>query len=128
MFKSLKDILPGTIEELGISEPLMRSAVFAAWRTIAASLPAHARAARPHPFSSAARWSMESPIFSRRSRTAHARATTHTRPKYARIGPTTREQTRTPRPRSAARTPHSNWNTAPTFTEGFAQSDRHGRG
>ena len=47
MFKSLKDILPGTIEELGISEPLMRSAVFAAWRTIAASLPAHARAARP---------------------------------------------------------------------------------
>ncbi len=47
MFKSLKDILPGTIEELGISEPLMRAAVFAAWRAIAAGLPAHARAARP---------------------------------------------------------------------------------
>lgn len=50
MFKSLKDILPGTIEELGISEPLMRAAVFAAWRTMAARLPAHARAARPSRF------------------------------------------------------------------------------
>ena len=47
MFKALKDVLPGMIDELGISEPLMRSAVFAAWRTIAASLPAHARDARP---------------------------------------------------------------------------------
>ena len=47
MFKSLKDILPGTIEELGISEQLKRTAVFAAWRTVAARLPAHARAARP---------------------------------------------------------------------------------
>ena len=47
MFKSLKDILPGTIEELGISEQLKRAAAFAAWRAIAAALPAHARAARP---------------------------------------------------------------------------------
>lgn len=47
MFKSLKDILPGTIEELGISEQLKRAAVFAAWRALAADLPAHARAARP---------------------------------------------------------------------------------
>ena len=47
MFKSLKDILPGTIEELGISEQLKRAAVFAAWRTVVARLPAHARAARP---------------------------------------------------------------------------------
>ena len=47
MFKALKDALPGMIDELGISEPLMRSAVFAAWRTIAAGLPAHARDARP---------------------------------------------------------------------------------
>ena len=47
MFKALKDVLPGMIDELGISEPLMRSAVFAAWRTIAAGLPAHARDARP---------------------------------------------------------------------------------
>ena len=47
MFKSLKDILPGTIEELGISEQLKRAAAFAAWRAIAADLPAHARAARP---------------------------------------------------------------------------------
>lgn len=46
MFKSLKDILPGTIEELGISEQLMRAAVFAAWRALAAELPAHARAVR----------------------------------------------------------------------------------
>ena len=28
MFKALKDVLPGMIDELGISEPLMRSAVF----------------------------------------------------------------------------------------------------
>lgn len=47
MFRSLKDILPGTIEELGISEQLKRAAVFAAWRALAAALPAHARAARP---------------------------------------------------------------------------------
>ncbi|MDE2815441.1 MAG: DUF721 domain-containing protein [Chloroflexota bacterium] len=47
MFKSLKDILPGTIEELGISEQLKRAAVFAAWRGLAADLPAHARIARP---------------------------------------------------------------------------------
>lgn len=47
MFKALKDVLPDMIEELGISEPLMRSAVFAAWRAVAAELPAHARAARP---------------------------------------------------------------------------------
>ena len=47
MFKSLKEILPGTIEELGISEQLKRAAVFAAWRALAADLPAHARAARP---------------------------------------------------------------------------------
>ena len=39
MFKSLKDILPGTIEELGISEQLKRAAVFAAWRALAAELP-----------------------------------------------------------------------------------------
>ena len=50
MFKSLKDILPGTIEELGISEQLKRTAVFAAWRTVAARLPAHARTARPSRF------------------------------------------------------------------------------
>ncbi len=50
MFKSLKDILPGTIEELGISEQLKRAAVFAAWRALAADLPAHARAARPSRF------------------------------------------------------------------------------
>ena len=50
MFKALKDVLPGMIDELGISEPLMRSAVFAAWRTIAASLPTHARDARPRRF------------------------------------------------------------------------------
>ena len=47
MFKSLKDILPGTIEELGISEQLKRAAAFAAWRAVAAELPVHARAARP---------------------------------------------------------------------------------
>ena len=47
MFKSLKDILPGTIEELGISEQLKRAAAFTAWRAIAAALPTHARAARP---------------------------------------------------------------------------------
>jgi len=50
MFKSLKDILPGTIEELGISEQLKRAAVFAVWRALAADLPAHARAARPSRF------------------------------------------------------------------------------
>lgn len=50
MFKSLKDILPGTIDELGISEQLKRTAVFAAWRTVAARLPAHARTARPSRF------------------------------------------------------------------------------
>lgn len=47
VFKSLKDILPGTIEELGISEQLKRAAAFAAWRAVAAELPLHARAARP---------------------------------------------------------------------------------
>lgn len=47
MFKSLKDILPGAIEELGISEQLKRAAAFTAWRALAADLPAHARAARP---------------------------------------------------------------------------------
>ena len=47
MFRSLKDILPGTIEELGISEQLKRAAAFAAWRAVAAELPVHARAARP---------------------------------------------------------------------------------
>ena len=47
MFRTLKDILPGTIEELGISEQLKRTAAFAAWRAVAAELPAHARAARP---------------------------------------------------------------------------------
>ena len=47
MFKSLKDILPGTIEELGISEQLKRAAAYAAWRAVAADLPVHARAARP---------------------------------------------------------------------------------
>lgn len=47
MFKSLKDILPGTIEELGISEQIKRAAVFAAWRGLAVDLPAHARIARP---------------------------------------------------------------------------------
>ena len=50
MFKSLKDILPGTIEELGISEQLKRAAVFAAWRALASDLPAHARGARPAQF------------------------------------------------------------------------------
>ena len=47
MFKSLRDILPGTIEELGISEQLKRAAAYAAWRAVAADLPVHARAARP---------------------------------------------------------------------------------
>lgn len=47
MFRSLKDILPGTIEDLGISEQLKRAAAYAAWRAVAADLPAHARAARP---------------------------------------------------------------------------------
>lgn len=47
MFRSLKDILPGTIEELGISEQLKRAAAYAAWRAVAAELPVHARAARP---------------------------------------------------------------------------------
>ena len=50
MFRSLKDVLPGTIDELGISEQLKRSAVFAAWRTVAARLPPHAQAARPSRF------------------------------------------------------------------------------
>ena len=50
MFKSLRDVLPGTIEELGISEQLKRAAAFAAWRTVAAELPAHARGARPLQF------------------------------------------------------------------------------
>ena len=50
MFKSLKDILPGTIEELGIGERLEAAAVFSAWRTVAARLPAHAREARPRRF------------------------------------------------------------------------------
>ena len=50
MFKSLKDILPGTIEELGISEQLKRAAAFAAWRALAADLPAHVRGARPMRF------------------------------------------------------------------------------
>ncbi len=47
MFKSLKDILPGTIEELGIAEQLKRAAAYTAWRAVAAELPDHARAARP---------------------------------------------------------------------------------
>jgi hypothetical protein len=47
MFKSLKDVLPEMIDELGISEQLKRAAVFTAWRSIAADLPAHARAAAP---------------------------------------------------------------------------------
>ena len=47
MFRSLKDILPGTIDELGISEQLKRAAAYAAWRAVAAELPVHARAARP---------------------------------------------------------------------------------
>ena len=50
MFKSLKDILPGTIEELGIGERLEAAAVFSAWRTVVARLPAHAREARPRRF------------------------------------------------------------------------------
>ena len=50
MFKALKDVLPGMIDELGISEQLKGAAVFAAWRTVAARLPPHARAARPSRF------------------------------------------------------------------------------
>lgn len=50
MFKSLKDVLPGTIEELGIGERLEEAAVKAAWRRVVAELPAHARGARASGF------------------------------------------------------------------------------
>ncbi len=50
MFKSLKDVLPGTIEELGIGERLEEAAVKAAWRRVVAGLPAHARGARASGF------------------------------------------------------------------------------
>ena len=50
MFKSLKDVLPGTIEELGIGERLEEAAVKAAWRRVVAGLPVHARGARASGF------------------------------------------------------------------------------